>query len=220
MVQRAALTFALSEVDAAALAELAPGARVEVLPVPFAAELPAGPPLPGTPAVALLVGSGWQPNREGADSFVAACWPRILVRLPGARLHVFGEISAVAPGIVRHPAPDDPAQAFPRDGLLVVPLAVASGVRMKVLEAWARGVPVAATPAAAAGLAATSGEELLVAEMGEPLAEAVGALGRDAALRERLVAGGRELLRRRHAPAPLRQRLLAGYGAVAASPPG
>jgi len=187
MVRRAALTLALTERDAATLGSLAPGARVEALPVPFPAELPAGAPLSGEPAVSLLVGAGWQPNREGAEAFVARSWPLVQHALPSARLHLFGDSRATGDAITRHAPPADPAVAFAEGSILVVPLATASGVRMKVLEAWARGVPVVATPAAAAGLDATDGEELLIAEMGEPLANALVALARDAALRERLV---------------------------------
>jgi len=220
MVRRAALTLALTDRDAATLSSLAPGARVEALPVPFPAELPAGPPLAGAPAVSLLVGAGWQPNREGAEAFVARSWPLVHRALPSARLHLFGEASAAGDSITRHAPPADPAVAFAAGSILVVPLAVASGVRMKVLEAWARGVPAVATPAAAAGLDATNGEELLVAEMGEPLANALVALARDVALTERLVRSARELLRRRHAPGPLRARLLACYAAAAATASG
>ena len=217
MVRRAALAVAVTERDAAALRALAPDARVDALPVPFPAALPAGAPLPGAPAIAILVGAGWQPNREGAEAFVARSWPLVQRALPSARLHLFGDARGAADSITRHAPPADPAVAFAAGSILVVPLAVASGVRMKVLEAWARGVPVVATPAAAAGLAATDGQELLVAEMGEPLANALLALARDSALRERLVRSARELLRRRHAPAVLRPRLLACYAAAAAT---
>ncbi|HEV8630285.1 MAG TPA: glycosyltransferase [Thermoanaerobaculia bacterium] len=224
MVARAALTLAVTGRDAAALARLAPAAAIAALPVPFPAELPAGPPLPGAPAVTLLAGAGWRPNREGAERFVAATWPRVRERLPGAVLHLFGDVAVAAPGVTLHPVPADSAAAFAAGSLLVVPLAVASGVRMKVLEGWARGVPVVATPAAAAGLDAADGEQLLVAEAGEPLAAAIAALagdGRDGAaspLRERLVAGGRELLRRRHHPPQVRRQLLAAYRRAADGP--
>ena len=99
---------------------------------------------------------------------------------------------------------------------MVVPLAVASGVRIKILEAWARGVPVAATPAAAQGLDAADGEELLIAEQGEPLAAALATLAVDGALRERLRAAGRARLRRRHDPARIARDLLHSYFDLAA----
>ena len=217
MLRRAALTVAVTERDAAALRALAPGARVEPLPVPFPAELPLGASLPGAPAVVILVGTGWQPNREGAEAFVTHAWPLVRQASPSAQLHLFGEVRAAGDGIVRHAPPADPAVAFARGSILVVPLATASGVRMKVLEAWARGVPVVATPAAASGLDATHGRELLVAEMGEPLAQALVALAGEAELRESLVRSGRQLLRRRHHPAALRARLLACYAAAAGS---
>lgn len=218
MVGQAALTLAVSERDAAALAACAPAARIETLPAPFPAELPAGPVLPGSPAVTLLAGAGWGPNRDGAEAFLATTWPRVRAALPAAILHVFGEVRVDGGrGVVRHASPSDPAVAFAAGSILAVPLAVASGVRMKALEAWARGVPVVATPPAAAGLAATSGEELLVAEMGEALAAALVALGGDGELRARLISSGRELLRRRHHPPEIARRLRACYAAAAAA---
>jgi hypothetical protein len=216
MVGRAARTLAVSDSDAAVLAALAPAARVETVPVPFPAELPAGPPLPGSPAVTLLCGAGWRPNREGAEAFVARTWPRVRAALPQARLHVFGEARVVGAGVALHPAPADAASAFAAGAMLVVPLNVASGIRMKVLEGWARGVPVVATPAAANGLGGT-GEELLVGEMGEELAAALVALAGDPARQQGLVEAGRALLRRRHHPPEVRHRLLAGYDAAAGS---
>jgi hypothetical protein len=217
MVRRATRTVALSEHDATALRALAPDAGVEVQPVPFPAELPPGPPLSGEPAMTILVGAGWRPNREGAEAFLANTWPRIRAALPAARLHIFGEATGPGEGVTWHEAPDDPATAFAAGSIVVVPLAVASGVRMKILEAWARGLPVAATHAAAAGLGANAGEQLFVAAAGEPLAGALIELGRDPALRERLARAGRDLLRRRHQPQEARRRLLACYADAAAS---
>jgi len=218
MMRRATRTVALSEHDATALRALAPEAGVEVQPVPFPAELPPGPPLPGEPAITLLVGAGWRPNREGAEAFLASTWPRVFAAVPAARLHIFGEATGPGKGVTWHEAPDDPAAAFAEGAILVVPLAVASGVRVKILEAWARGLPVVATHAAAAGLGANAGEQLFVAAQGEPLAGALIELCRDSALRERMARAGRDLLRRRHHPQEARRRLLACYADAAASP--
>jgi polysaccharide biosynthesis protein PslH len=226
MVRRATRAVALTAADASRLTALAaaggerPATVVEPLPVPFPADLPAGPPLPGAPAVVLLAGAGWRPNREGAERFLAASWPLVLQRHPGARLHLFGDVASTAAGVERHPPPVDGALAFAAGAILVVPLLVASGIRMKVLEAWARGIPVVASPAAAAGLAATAGDELLVAEVGAPMAAAVSALAADAGgLGARLVAGGRRALAARHRPRAAAEALLAAYRAAAGSSP-
>jgi len=95
-------------------------------------------------------------------------------------------------------------------------LRVASGVRMKVLEAWARGIPVVATPAAAAGLECADGCELLLADDADGFARALDRLRSEPALRERLVAAGRAALAARHAPASVATELAAAYAMAAA----
>jgi polysaccharide biosynthesis protein PslH len=135
--------------------------------------------------------------------------------LPGACLHVFGAEAAGA-GVHRHQAPVDSRQAFVRGAILVVPLRVGSGIRMKILEAWARGVPVVATAAAAAGLEARDGVELLLAADGAEFAAALARLHREPGLATALTAGARALLRRRHDPAGVAEQLVSFLGGVSA----
>lgn len=97
--------------------------------------------------------------------------------------------------------------AYPRGAILAVPLQIASGVRIKILEAWARGVPVVATPEAARGLEAEDGEHLLLAADGEGFARAFARLEREAGLARKLVDGGRRLLRARHEPSRVARRI-------------
>lgn len=97
--------------------------------------------------------------------------------------------------------------AFPRGALLAVPLFVASGVRMKILEAWARRVPVVASPTAVSGLEATHGRHLLVAPTAEAFVESIVSLHRDPSRRATLVAGGASLLAERHKPASVAEAL-------------
>jgi glycosyltransferase involved in cell wall biosynthesis len=101
-----------------------------------------------------------------------------------------------------------------------VPLRIASGVRMKVLEAWARGVPVVGTPAALAGLDAEDGREALAAAGSEGFVRAFARLHREPGLASLLVDAGRRALRERHAPARVAADLLAAYAeALAPRPP-
>lgn len=214
-VRQVAAMVALTDEDAARLQALAgsPEYPVEVVPVPHPSELPAAPPVEGSPAVVLVGSGGWLPNRAGADWFLDRVWPRVVAGNAAARLHIFGEGSRVPSQSFLRPAPSDSREAFPAGAILVVPLAVASGVRMKILEAWARGLAVVATPAAAAGLGAVAGRELLVASDPEDFAAAVLQLATAPERARELAAAGRQLLRTRHDPAGIARRLLTIYEA-------
>ena len=225
------LTAALTAIDAAALRRLAaaagsPLARVVEVPAPFAAELPPGPAgLPGAPAVVVLGSRGWRPNEDAVAWFTGEIWPAVRHDLPAAELHVFGVAGALPAaagrdaerGVTWHAAPADSAAAFASGSIHVVPLRFGSGVRMKVLEAWARGVPVVATPEGAAGLEAAGGIELLVARDAAEFAGACRRLREEPGLAAALAAGGRAALRRRHDPATVARRLLGLYEEVLAA---
>jgi len=163
----------------------------------------------------LLGSGGWLPNRDGTRWFLEQAWPAVRVRVPGAVLHLFtGEpdpLGRLSPGVALHPPPADSRDAFAPGSVLVVPLRVASGIRMKILEAWARGVPVIASPAAAAGLEAENGRELLIASGVGELVAAVARLGAADALREELTAAGRRALARRFRPATVGAALLGAF---------
>lgn len=221
-VRGAAATVALTAEDAGRLAALSGcPEKVHRVAAPFPEELPAGErQLEGAPPVVLFGSGGWLPNRRGARWFVDQVWPRVSEAVAGAVLHVFGTDLAVdRPGVRVHPPPSDSRDAFPAGAILVVPLAIASGVRMKILEAWARGTPVVATPAAARGLGAEPGRELAVAETAEDFARSVRELAEAPELAASRTACGRALLRREHAFDRIATRLSEIY-ACAAHPTG
>jgi glycosyl transferase family 1/glycosyl transferase family 4 len=222
-VRAAAATVALTARDADRLGLLAgvPG-KVHHVPAPFPCSLPAAEAaLPGAPALVLVGSGGWLPNERGSSWFVSDVWPRVRRALPAAVLHVFGGSPSGPPaaeGVVRHPAPGDSRQAFAPGAVLVVPLTFGSGVRMKILEAWARGAPVVATPAAALGLEAEDGRDLLLAATADGFVDALSRLTREPGLAPSLAAAGRQRLESGHAPAAVASRLAAVYEACLAGP--
>lgn len=219
-VGAAAATIALSAADGDRLRALGrESARVEVLPPPFPGELAGSAQhLAGAPALVLFGSAGWEPNRRAEQRFVDEIWPRVRAASPAAALHWFGGRSGAArPGVFVHRAPATSAEAFSPGAVLVLPLDIASGVRMRILEAWARGVVVVATPAAASGLAAGDGRELLLARNGEEFAVAIERLGALPGLAGRLIAGGRARLAADHAPARFAARFLALAGQLVAA---
>jgi glycosyltransferase involved in cell wall biosynthesis len=217
-VRTVAATVALTGRDAERLRGLSGGAGlVRHVAAPFPERLPPGPDaIEGSPAVVML-GTGWWPGRDGTAWFLAHAWPEVRARCPDAILHVFGpgRLAGRARGVTVHSELAHSAEAFPRQAILAVALRVASGVRMKILEAWARGVPVVATPEAVAGLDATDGQEYLVAENARQFAAAVERVHRDGALARRLVAAGRAVLKARHDPRHIARELGAVYADVA-----
>jgi hypothetical protein len=215
-VRRAAATLALTAEDASRLRALAGGGNVSVLRAAFP-ELPdaAGERLPGDPAVVVLGSQGWVPNEDSVSWFLSEVWPAVTSALPGAVLHLFGAAPSTVPGSVSvHPSPRESAEAFRPGSVLAVPLRIASGVRMKVLEAWARGVPVVGTPAALAGLEVANGREALVAADAPGFVVAFSRLHREPGLAARLAEEGERARRERHDPRRVTADLLAAYAAA------
>lgn len=214
---RADAVVTLSVEDALHLEQMS-GRPVAVVPAPFPSTLPTAPKqLEGDPCLVLFGSGTWRPNREGAAWWTTTVWPRVAHALPQARLHIFtGTPVPASANVVVHAPPDRSLVAFPSNAIQVVAPTVSSGIRMKILEAWARGNPVLTTTAGARGLGATSGKELWIADEPSAIADAVRLLAGDAGLRRLLVEGGRRLLERNHDPAHVAQRLLAIYGAAKA----
>jgi hypothetical protein len=216
-VRTAAATIALTARDADRLRELSDANGViHHVPAPFPDWLPPGPDrVSGAPAVVIL-GGGWFPNRDGAVSFVTKIWSDVQAQCPRAVLHLFGQGPRIGRprGLVVHPPPADSRTAFPPGAILAVPLRIASGVRVKILEAWARGLPVVATPEAAAGLEARDGRELLIAHDAPGFAAAIRRLHEEPAFASASVEAGRALLRAHHDPRRIASRLAEVYAGV------
>lgn len=218
-VRDVAATVALTDRDAERLRALSGRPdTVHRIAAPFPSELPpAADQLSGEPAVVLL-GSDWFPNRDGAAWFCRAVWPVVRAQCPRAVLHLFADMPGVdgsTRAIVTHGAPAESRMAFPSDAILAVPLRIASGVRVKILEAWARGVPVVATPEAASGLDAGARESLLTARGPREFAAAIHRVHADRPFARACVEAGRAVLRDHHDPARVVDALVHVYAHAA-----
>ena len=129
----------------------------------------------------LFVGSfRHDPNRVAMDWFVREVMPRILAAEPRARLvfagsdpppdHVYGDLSGALQmlGYV-----DDVREPLGRYSVFVCPILSGSGVRVKLLEAFAAGIPVVSTVVGAEGLARQDGEFCALADDPAGFAERV-----------------------------------------------
>jgi glycosyltransferase involved in cell wall biosynthesis len=114
-------------------------------------------------------------------------WFDVLGQLPGVRLTGYVE---------------DLAPVYERASAVVVPLERGGGTSIKVLEAFARGVPVVSTRAGVRGLGAHDGTHVLLGENPTEIADAVVGLIREPERGAALARAARELVESRYA-APL-----------------
>ncbi len=142
----------------------------------------------------LFVGAMYRTfNVQGVLWFLDRVWPRVLAQVPEARFYVVG-YDPPSEIVVRHDGEhvfvvgfaESLATWYRAARVTVSPLLVAGGLLQKVLDAFAMGVPVVATPVSNHGVGATDGEHLLLADAPEAFADAVVRLLDDLALRERL----------------------------------
>jgi len=151
------------------------------------------------PGEYLFVGSfQHRPNRLAADLLLRGIWPAVRRRLPGAVLVLAGRGSrrfladagaGVAPGVRALGFVDDLTDLFRRCRLFLAPLPEGGGIKIKILEAMARGIPVVTTAVGAEGIAGGADDVLVVAApAAEAFADAVCAAATDhAACRARAI---------------------------------
>ncbi len=193
------VTVVVSEADRQALRSLVPSADVRVIPNGVDSEwfAPVAAPQRSTPVVVFHGSLHYEPNVDAATFLVREIMPLVRERVGAVDVRLVGR--RPAPAVLELAAADvaihaDVPDLRPLVGdatVAVIPLRYGSGVKNKVLEAAALGVPTVVTPQAVAGLDLVDGEELLVADGAGPLADAIVRVLSDEALRERLAAGGR-----------------------------
>ncbi|MFL5818651.1 MAG: glycosyltransferase family 4 protein [Conexibacter sp.] len=186
VLARAAESWMVSEADAAAARELYPDARLRLVPnvVDVAAIAPVTPDVGARRA--LFVGNfSYEPNRNGLRFLLDDVMPRVWEELPDARLRLVGagldEPPSDDPRVEALGFVDDLADAYAGVSAVVVPLLQGGGTPLKFVEGLAYGLPVVATPRAAAGLAVRDGEQCLLAEGGDAYADALTRVLRDGA---------------------------------------
>jgi glycosyltransferase involved in cell wall biosynthesis len=117
------------------------------------------------PRTMLFLGSfRHRPNLDALDWFVKGPLPRVLTACPDARLIVIGSdppvrlATTLGHGAIEFLGPvEDVREPLSRYAVFVCPILSGSGVRVKLLEAFAAGIPVVSTALGAEGLAAEAG---------------------------------------------------------------
>jgi GT2 family glycosyltransferase/SAM-dependent methyltransferase len=212
LIRASDVTIVVSDSERRQVQQDVPGAVVHVLP--NVNEVRARVPPPRVRQGVLFVG-GFEhpPNVEAALMLVRDVMPIVWSELGDVGVEIVGsdpppEVEALASSRVnvRGWVPDlDPLLGSAR--ALVAPLRYGAGLKGKVTQALAAGLPVVTTPIGAEGLDGTDGEQLLIGSGAEELAERTIRVIRDDALWSRLSRAGQVLAGELCSPAVMQSRV-------------
>jgi glycosyltransferase involved in cell wall biosynthesis len=149
--------------------------------------------------VTFLGGLHYPPNAQGICWYAEHAFPRVLEAVPDAiltvigkqppaELHTFGipEQNLEVTGFVA-----DPLLYLEETAVFVVPLLAGGGMRVKILDAWVWQMPVVSTTVGAEGIKRRNGENILIADEPEALAESTIFLLQNPSEADRIAHAGR-----------------------------
>jgi len=212
MVRASDLTIAVTEAERAQITSHVPGARVHVIPTVHEVAERVAPASqrkdvlfvggfehpPNTDAVTYLVREVmphvWQHHPDVSVAIVGGSAPREVEELASSRVDIRGWIADL-----------DPILSSSRT--MVVPVRFGAGVKGKITQGLAAGLPVVTTEVGAEGLDGEDGANMLICDDAEGLAERIVRVVEDDALWRSLSRGGRELIASRCSLEVLDERL-------------
>ena len=181
MASRASLILACSEHDRTIMATMCPETPVAVVPNIIDVENYTPSPDDDGETVLYVGAMDWYPNKDAASWFVSEIWPEVRRLLPGVRFRIAGRgpsgklrrrLESVA-GVEFTGAVPDMRIEIERAPVCVVPLRIASGTRLKILEAAALAKAIVSTRVGAEGLDFVDEKEIILADDPGRFAQAV-----------------------------------------------
>jgi polysaccharide biosynthesis protein PslH len=185
--------IAVSDYDRQQMLAMDPTCEITVVPtgVDTTKYSPAPPATAEPPRLVFLGSMDWEPNIDAVSYFCRDIFPRVRARFPKAVFQIVGrnphasvkqlaseavEVTGTVPSV---------AEYLREASLVIVPLRIGGGTRLKIFEAMATGKAVVSTTIGAEGLAVESGRDLILADDAAAFADAINQLLSDAALRGR-----------------------------------
>jgi len=148
----------------------------------------------------------WPPNVDGVFWFLREVLPLLRRTRPDA---AFDCVGARPPAPLIAAARDDPGvnvvgyvedltSILRNAALMIVPLRAGGGMRVKILQALAQGMPIVTTSLGAEGIALTHGKDALIADRPVDFAAAIADVLSDRVLADRLGRNARRLFESRY----------------------
>ena len=196
--------LAVSQEDKTALGEAA-GQELDIHVIPIAIDTDEVAVIEREPDPSYILHIGtmyWPPNIDGVLWFAHEVYPLIRQQRPDVCFDIVGarppqEIVALdggSTGIHVTGYVADPTPYLQRAALVVVPLRAGGGMRVKILNALAQGIPIVSTTLGYEGIEVTPGRDILVGDTPETFAAQVLRVLNNPDLGRQLAANGRKLM--------------------------
>jgi GT2 family glycosyltransferase/glycosyltransferase involved in cell wall biosynthesis len=152
------------------------------------------------PKVVFIGSYTWYPNPDAVIWFVESIWPIVLKSKPKAEFLIIGsdptdDIKRLGTikGVKVIGYVPDTKPYFEIAALSVAPMRIGGGMKGKVNEAMAHGIPVVATRIGAQGFEAEHGDQMMIADDAQGFADCVIKLLQDDNLQREMGLAGQEL---------------------------
>jgi len=179
------------------------------------------------PVVGLIGSMHWEPSRSAAERLITRIWPLVKKGFPQAKLYIAGWNAAKH--LQKYSSRQDltlaenlahPSDFFSKAAVMVYAPSRGSGMKVKVMESMAYGVPVVTTWEGVEGIDYQNGRECWVGETDEELAGKVCRLLKSSAEWQQMRDAARVLIDERYSPHPVVDKMIAVYQQMIAAPSG
>jgi O-antigen biosynthesis protein len=156
------------------------------------------------------------PNLRGFEWFASGVLPRVRARYPQARVVVVGSEmerhgAGAQAGVEMRGFVSDVREPLGRYAVFVCPVLNGSGIRVKLLEAFAAGIPSVSTRLGAEGISANDGELCRLADTAEAFAGAIAEMFENPEGAEAMARRARSYVEREHDCRLLTGKLVESY---------
>jgi glycosyltransferase involved in cell wall biosynthesis len=160
------------------------------------------------------------PNYDGMLYFLDQVFPRVISRFPDTRIYVVGRrppqslVARASSNIIVTGCVDDVRPFVWRSSVVVVPLRMGGGTRLKVVEAMAMRKAIVSTSIGCEGIDVSHGESCFIEDDPQAFADRIVQLLQDRRLREHIAANARELVGTRYEWSVIGKTLRRAYGEI------
>ncbi len=198
---------AITNEDADIIRHVAPAAKIEVIPAGVDTDYFHPSEAPEDPDQILWIGSlAWDPNFDAIRYFLTSIFPLILKKRSTAKFDIIGtdasrlqrQASTFGANVRLLGRVPDVRDYLARSAVLVVPLRIGGGMRLKLLDFFAAGKAVVSTSIGVEGNLAKNAQQLLLADDPLAFANATVELLSNAELRAQFGRTARELVMQKY----------------------